>query len=295
MMVLFFKNSSAASEWVSKGLKICVTKLIPSLFPFMVLSSIAIFCKIGRLIPKCVQGLFAKCFGVGGDGACAIALGWICGFPIGARCAVELLRENIIDAREYKKLVCISSTPSPAFLIGAVGKGMLGDTGVGVLLYLISLLSSTASGIILSRIIKTSPCVQGTHQGTDKVPLSKAFSSAVSQSAMGMLSICGFVVFFCAFLGALESIAISFGASEYATAVMFSLFELTTALSKICSFSSVATLPLCALAVGWSGFSVHFQTFSVCSGAPVGTSLYLGFHALRSVICLALSPLFMLL
>jgi hypothetical protein len=46
-------------------------------------------------------------------------------------------------------------------------------------------------------------------------------------------------------------------------------------------------LPLCALAVGWSGMSVHFQTISSCS-APVSFTPYFLAHTARCLICLVL-------
>ena len=38
--LLFFKNSEAASRFVSRGIEVSVTRLIPSLFPFLVVSSL---------------------------------------------------------------------------------------------------------------------------------------------------------------------------------------------------------------------------------------------------------------
>ncbi len=292
LIIIFFKNASAASAWVSEGLKICAFRLIPSLFPFMVLSSMALSCKIGRLIPKCINKFFGKLFGVGSDGTCAVILGWLCGFPIGAKCASELLEDCKISNREYKKLICISSTPSPAFLIGAVGKGMLGSAKAGLYLYVMSLLASAIAGIIFARIIKTTPCIQAKKSTSDKVSVSQMFTKAVSQSALGMLNICAFVVFFCAFLGVLENLLYHIGLSNSLTAGVFGIFELTTALSRICSLPKGIALPLCAAAIGWSGLSVHFQAFSVCSNHELGVPQYMAFHILRAVICFITSLFF---
>ena len=291
LVIIFFKNASAASLWVSQGLRVCALGLIPSLFPFMVLSSLLLSLGTGRLIPKAVRRTFKAVFGVGSEGTSAIILGWACGFPVGAKCACELASSGRIDDSEYKKIVMISSTPSPAFLIGAVGRGMLGSVSVGASLYVLSLVSSIAVGIFLGRAFKSHSNDDPRSQRRTVPKLSDALTRAVSQSALGMLNICAFVIFFCAFLGVLEGILRPLGISDTATSVIFTVFELTTGLARITSQASPLTLPLCAFAVGWSGLSVHLQTLSVCASHPIGVRSLLVTHAVRALFCFLLAML----
>lgn len=244
---------------------------------------------MGRLVPKTIQRLFHRLFGVGTDGATAIFLGWLCGFPVGARCAANLYEEKRIDGGEYKKLVCISSTPSPAFLIGAVGSGMLGSVSLGIALYTVSLISSIAVGIILGRTVhSTSP--DNVKVGRERrISFSEIFTKAVSESAVGMLNICAFVIFFSAFLGVLGQSLAFLSLSDTAEALMFGIFELTSGLSRICALPLSVAFPLCALAVGWSGLSVHFQTLSVCSRKPLGIPVYFLVHLLRAALCFVMA------
>lgn len=281
--VLFFKNAYAASAWVAEGLRTCAFRLIPSLFPFLVISSAALELGAARIVPKWAKRVFGKVFGIGGDGTCAVLLGWLCGFPIGAKCADSLYAGGKISADEYKKIVCTASTPSPAFLISAVGVGMLGSASKGIILYLISVFASISVGILLCHALPSSPVRVDTDTGNARRPFSGVFTRAISDSAVGMLNICAFVIFFSAFLGVTEQ-ALSFAElSSTASSLIFSIFELTSGLVRICEHTG--SLQLCALAVGWSGFSVHFQTLSLCSGRPIGTPLYLSVHLLRALLC----------
>ena len=291
LVIIFFKNASASAVWVTEGLRICVLRLIPSLFPFMVLSSLLLSFDTGRLIPRTVKRIFKAAFGVGADGASAIVIGWACGFPVGAKCACELVSDERIDINEYKKIVFISSTPSPAFLIGAVGRGMLGSVSVGVGLYVISLVSSILIGVVLGRIFKSnvSKAPPTAYLRTPKI--SESLTQAVSSSALGMLNVCAFVIFFCAFLGVLEGVLQPLCLSHTSMSFIFTVFELTTGLARITSYASGLTLPMCALAVGWSGLSVHFQTLSVCSSQPLGAKPLLAIHALRALLCFLLALL----
>ena len=284
MIILFMKNASAAATWVSSGVSLCVRTLIPSLFPFMVISSMVISSGACTELFGAIARPLCPLLGVSRDGACALVLGWLCGFPIGAKCACELYREGRIGFDEYDRLTCVSGTPSPAFLILSVGKGMLGDVRLGVTLYALSVSCAIISGAILNaRRTKSAkafaPPLQRTRQ-----PLPQAFVHAVSDSAMGMLNVCAFVVFFSALLGVIEQSIKFLALSDVAHALIFSLFEMTGGLYRISELCSQSALPLCALAAGWSGLCVHFQTVAICGGSSLRLPRYLFVQLWRAVL-----------
>ncbi len=293
IILLFFKNSDVASRWVSDGLLLCAKKLIPSLFPFMVISSLVVSSGLGRVISRILKKPVRLLFGLGEECASALLIGWLCGFPLGAKCASELYGNDRITIEEYNRVLCVCSTPSPAFLISAVGSSMLGDKKYGIWLYALSLISALCVGVFLkikSPVACSSPLCAPPQDG--RSGFAKTLTRAVSDAAVGMLSVCAFVVFFSAFLGALEASLSFLALSDTAHSLMFCFFELTSGLSKICSLNSENAFPLCALAVGWSGLSVHFQTMSIC-GASVAPSFkgYFFSHAARALICLVLGML----
>lgn len=289
MLILFFKNSDAAATWVIGGLRICATRLIPALFPFMVASSIIVSSGAGAYICKPFGRISQSLMGIGADGICAVTLGWLCGFPVGAKCAAELYDGGRIGDEEYNRVICVSGIPSPAFLIGAVGKGMMNSESSGVLLYAATLVSSVIIGIILHRFCKSSdenPCKRDAEKIEKGFP--QVLTGAITESSMGIISVCAFVVFFSAFLGVMDGAMSVFCISEEIRAGIFCVFELTSGISKISILNTSLMLPLAALAVGWSGLSVHFQIISVCSGRGMRQIRYFLCCVLRAVLCLIL-------
>ena len=289
IVLLFFRNSEVAAEWVLRGLLLCAKRLIPSLFPFMVVSSLVVSSGLGASLSKVLRTPIRIAFGLGEECACACLLGWLCGFPLGARCASALYEDGRISAEEYGRVLCVCSTPSPAFLISAVGASMLGDKKYGVWLYAISLASSVIVGVFLKRVSPTSPAPTPlVATKNERADFARALTRAVSDAAVGMLTVCAFVVFFSSFVGALENALTFMSASPVARSLLFSFFELTSGLASISALSTPASLPLCALAVGWSGLSVHFQTMAIC--ASVGSFRgYMLSHAARAAICALLA------
>lgn len=287
LILLFFRNANAASLWVSEGLELCAKRLIPSLFPFMVISSLTVSSGVGRYIFKLLERPFGFLFGIRAEGVCAIALGWLCGFPVGAKCAVELYDGGKIGLSEYRRIVCISSTPSPAFLIGALGSSMLGSARSGVILYAASIFVATVLGIALNLLTKKDQTLTSIAVSDAKRPsFAEALTRAVGESAIDMLRVCAFVVFFSAFLGAIQQTLACFSLSETVAALIFAFFELTTGTAKLCEVTGSYAPALCALAVGWSGLSVHFQTMSICGSRDFQFKQYFLFHAVRATLCL---------
>ncbi len=286
--ILFFKNSEATAQWVSRGLTLCTKRLIPSLFPFMVLSSLLCNMQIGTSFFRVLSVPLSKLLGIGLHGTRALLIGWLCGFPVGAKCASSLLGDGYIGKEEYNTLLCVCSTPSPAFLIGSVGTYMLGSPSKGLLLYAVSLISSLcAAAVFCVGKAKTYNKAQTYSPQKSNQALSSLITSAISDAGVSMLNICAFVVFFSAFLGALGGILVPLRVCDSARALIFCFFELTTGIESICALDTPMVLPLISLAVGWSGLSVHFQTMSICGGMASGGARYFAFHALKSALCFA--------
>ena len=72
------------------GLALCGNVIIPSLFPFFVLSSLVVELGMSRYLGRLLEGVMAPLFRVGGACSSALALGFVGGYPVGARTAIAL-------------------------------------------------------------------------------------------------------------------------------------------------------------------------------------------------------------
>ena len=71
LLFLFPEESVAAAR---EGISLCVDVLIPSLFPFFVLSSLLISTGLAGLCARPLESFMRPLFGVGGAGAAALSL-----------------------------------------------------------------------------------------------------------------------------------------------------------------------------------------------------------------------------
>lgn len=290
--LLFFKNGEAAAEFVRRGTETCLYRLIPSLFPFLVLSSLLTSSELDTLLGKTLARPLSALLGVGYESACAVLLGLICGFPVGARCACELLKNGKVERRECERVLATCSIPSPAFLVSVVGSEMLGSRALGWRLWGVCMASALLVGValrVLSPLPQRKARLSG-HSDTQKqTRICSSVCAAICDGARGMLTVCAFVIFFSAFLGALDELLTALPISSAQGAVIYAFFELTAGIGAISALPCPAAPALCAMAAGWSGLSVHLQTISICARPDVRFTPYVLSHAARALLCFLLS------
>ena len=291
---LFFlmRAPSVTVARMSDALSLCASTVIPSLFPFMVVSELLLSGDSASLLAPILHRPARRIFGVCGESAVAIILGLLCGFPIGAKGGAALYKSGRIDGRELERILTLSCIPSAPFLISTVGVSTFGSVGVGIRLLAACLISSLTVGMIIRRVKFKAPkkALLTPRVREPETNIAKLFTSAVSSSALSMLYICAFLTFFSTLVGVTESALESLAPSGMVSAVILGFFELT---GGICGASELpdAGQYLAAAIAGWSGLSVHFQIMSVCQGCNISFKPYFLSKALSTLLC----PLLMLL
>lgn len=286
--VLILRNSDAAIEYMGRGLTLCARTVIPSLFPFMVVSELLVSSGAGEALGRLFAGVMRRVFGVSGAGASAVFLGSACGFPVGARTAVGLLDRGVISKSECEHLLTFVSNPSSAFLISAVGAGLYGNRRLGVTLYLVVLSCGLLTGFLARFFLgRTGGSAEhphfpsGLHLGG-----AETFTGAVSGAASGMLTVCAYVIFFSAVTGTLGQAAEGRGLlGEVGYTLLCGLLEMTGGIGCASALSGDWALILTAVFAGWSGVSVHCQVMTLCGGRGLSFKPYLVAKVVQGLLC----------
>ena len=87
------------------GLALCFNVIVPSLFPFFVLSSLVVDLGLAAYLGRAMEGLMRPLFRVSGSCAAAVALGFIGGYPVGARTALQLYQQGLCSKPEAERLL----------------------------------------------------------------------------------------------------------------------------------------------------------------------------------------------
>ncbi len=258
--------SSKISDYVKHGLFISANSIIPSVFPFMLIADF--ISNYGRFENiKFIKKGFEKIFKINGYGASAFIIGAICGFPLGAKRAMELYRQKVLTKSECERLIGFCNNTGPSFLICGIGYLMRGSMSDGLILYLTMMLSSVIIGVVFS---KTYHIVEVAEYYPEK---SFSFTSSINSAVTNTLNICGFVTFFSIVTSFIKDII----GNNIFCCFLISFLEVGNA-SLTFATSDILTpdisLVFTAFATSFSGLSVHLQSKSFIKDSGISMKKY---------------------
>ena len=284
-LLLLPETSAAAAR---DALTLCAQTVIPSLFPFFVLSSLLVSCGAGEALSSLLAPLMRPLFGLSGAGAAALALGLCGGYPVGARTSAELTRSGALTREEGERLLGFCNNAGPGFLLGICGGAVFASPRAGAALYLIHVASALLTGLLLCRRLPPIRAVRTARTAEQRgASLSAALPAAVQGALSGILNVCAFVVFFTVLARLALSLLPDAAARSLPCAMLLGLLELTSGVTALPN--SRAGFLLCAAMLGWGGLSVHCQTLSALADSPLTGKYYLRGKAVQAAVSLLLA------
>lgn len=310
-LMLYPQDSMSAAR---EGLMLCYNVIIPSLFPFFVLSALVVDLGLAGYIGRALEGFMRPLFNVPGACASAFVLGFVGGYPVGARTALSLYQKGMCTKTEAERLLSFCNNSGPAFILGVVGAGVFASSRVGVLLYLAHAAASICVGLFFrfyrrgkkGREARVSPKFEAERFTT-------AFTGAVKNSFLSTLNICAFVVFFTVVIrllflsGARPALARLLGVllsplgftQEWAERLLTGAIELSSGVWTLSGAGGMAgRMSMAAFMLGWAGLSVHCQVLSFLGGSGLSVRTYIagkflhgGLAALFTALLVRLFPL----
>lgn len=247
--VMFFLHPSVMIDGLRRGLTVCGSSVIPSLFPFMVLSDFLVRSGFCSIIGNRASPLTQKLFSLPGTAGCAVIMSLIGGFPVGAKMTAQLFENGDITAKQGRRMMTFCINAGPAFVIGTVGTVMLSSRKAGIILFSSMTVTSLLTGIA-SKIISRGEAENRSRP--EAVLVRGALTDSVSQSVQSMLNVCAWIILF----SGINEFFIRLPVSRTA-AVWFSIVSEVTG----GCMSASGCFPTCVLALvlGWSGLAVHCQ------------------------------------
>ena len=163
---------------------------------------------------------------------------------------------------------CVNA--GPAFIILAVGSGILNSKTLGYILFISHILASFVLAVFSKKYIKP----QKSYTPKANINIMDNFVLSVSGSASSTLSICSFVILFSVILN-----YINFYSQNFAFLKNFGyLLEVTNAVSQIQNVILISFL------LGFGGICVWFQVFSMARNFKINYSLFVLFRFLHGLL-----------
>lgn len=291
--VLWFPAETASGA--GRGVAYCMNILVPSLFPFMTLSTLMVLSGFAERIGYLLRGVVRGLFYLPGCAGAAILMSLVGGYPVGAKSIAALREKGSLTDEQAARMLCFCVNSGPAFVITAVGYGMLGSIRSGLLLLTALIFPPIIFGIGMGIVVRK----RGISCGTP-APVSRkkeqtglpAIVTATADASRATLMMCAFVILFSALNYLLHAAGISVFLAQLLTACGISSNTASAALSVLLEVVSGCTecavtgvgLPFIAFALGWGGLCIHFQIFSVLGSIPISKVRFYLFRVLHGLI-----------
>ncbi len=284
-----------------EALNLCINVIIPTLFPFFVFSSLAVSLGLADILGKIFGRVMKPLFNVNGTCSAAFILGLISGFPVGAKTAISLYKNNLCTKAEAERILSFSNNAGPAFILGTVGIGIWNSSFVGWTLWLTQITASIAVGAIFGRIWKKherSETVIGHEKKSRVVEFLPTLTDAVKSAATNLIYISSFIVFFAIIIRLLTVSGVipmtakimemiipikELTVKDYEDLIS-GIFEFTTGIKQVGNAAPYShSLTLTAAILGWAGLSVHCQVLSFVYESGLSPIPYIAGKAMQTV------------
>ena len=299
-LIRFPNNCIIAAK---KGLLTWFNIIVPSLFPFFVITDLLINFGFIELIGVLLEPLMKPLFNVSGKGSFPLIMSFTSGYPIGVKLVSSLRINNMVSKVEAQRLLSFCSTSGPMFMIGAVATGMFNAQSIAPLIVIPHYLGAITIGIIFRFYkIQATPKTNSFPKNTIKNIYIKTIKSSKNKSLGKLLSksmqnglysigiIGGFIIFYSVvaeilkiswLINILNSLITHITPLNKNTriikAILSGMFEITIGCSEIANLTNLSILTKILIVnflIGWSGFSIHSQALSFIQHTDLDGRIY---------------------
>lgn len=279
-LLLLILDTKTALSGAAEGISLCLQTVIPSLFPFFVLSVL-----LTSTLLHFQRPAFRRICGVlkiPENTLFLFLIGLLSGYPAGAQNVSAAYSGGQLSKDAASKLVTVCNNAGPAFIFG-MGIAVLGSARLSWLLWGIQILSA----VCLSMLSDT-PKGQSLRK---TVPPGISLTNALRRSVWNMGIVCGWVVLFRILLSFLGR-WIFWMLPTTATFLISGMLELANGCCSLPALPCAGTrLLLFAFFCGFGGLCVTLQTLSVTTINDFSAGKYLFAKLTQGCICLLLANL----
>lgn len=290
LVLLFIIFPDIASNGAKKGLELWFNVVIPSLFPFMVISTLLIKLDVTSFISRLFYPVFHKIYRISKEGCYPAVIGMLSGYPLGAKTVADLYKMEAFTKEEAQYILGFCNNASPMFMLEYIGVKCMG-LGQPMLMLVIIYLSAFINALagfyrpsgesFKNRDIKIKT-------KTKKYPVMEALDESILSSAVTLVKVGGYIIFFSILTELLQDMV---AVSDAVKIVGSGILEITTGgevLSEACLPEYIKCI-LFSTFCAFGGMSSVAQTSSVLIGTDLSILKYVLVKTRQAAIAAALA------
>ena len=307
-LLLYSSNNIIAAK---NGINLWAFSIIPSMFPFFVATELLLYTNIISIIGKFLNNIMRPVFNVPGEGAFALIMGVIAGYPVGAKIISNYKVQGICTDIECERLIAFTNNSGPLFIVGTVGISMLNSESIGFKLLIIHLLSCILVGFLFrwwkydkNTLINDNGDIKkyisspiSTKKQASFYNIGELLSYSIQSAIKSILLIGGFVVLFSIIISILTSSQILnvcatflspilhfFSVPDsFSNSIIIGIIEVANGIRACAIPNNNTSIVICSFLLGFGGFSVLFQILSITYKTHISIKPYIIGKLLQAV------------
>lgn len=206
LIIIILSRPEATFQYAYEGLYQWAAKMVPTLFPFMMISSIMVYSGADLELGRMLSHVLRKLYRYSSYGLYALFMGFFCGFPMGAKVVSDLYEKEKISRSEADTLLSFCNNIGPAYFMGIIIP-ILHECGYqNTLPFVFGMYGIPAVyGIVMGRLhaaeIPDTPSA-GVHphtSGTPQISLAASLKRSCMDNTQSLILLGGYITFTNAF------------------------------------------------------------------------------------------------
>ncbi len=195
LLLLLMSQPKVVAVSMVETLKYLGLTILPSIFPFMVMSSLTSFGHSAELIGLIFYPLTRYALKISGKKAgMVIFLTLVGGFAAGATAATRLIEQKELSKDECRRLLPIIFLPSVPFSVLVAGGVFFESYEIGIMIAGATVLSAVIGAWLMALGSKLT--IKNQRTKPKHISLSEHLTDGIKSSAQNMLYVTGFILFF---------------------------------------------------------------------------------------------------
>lgn len=274
-LIVLIIDTKTAVHGAQEGIAQCIRVVIPSLFPFFLISGL--FCQSMQQCDLSFLSPIRKLCRIPNGSESLMIIGLLGGYPVGAREIFFAYDSGRLSRSDAQRMLGFCNNAGPSFIFGIIAL-QFSNKSVGMWLFLIQVVSA-----VLTAAILPGGSVEKVNHTTSKQDFISIFNSSIRSIA----SVCGWVIIFRIILTFLHQWILLL-LPDYIAVVITGILELANGsiqLNRIQNDGLRMIISSGILSLG--GMCVYLQTLSVTKG--LGTGMYFPGKLIQCSISILLS------
>lgn len=282
---LLLTNTVNSTILVNSGLETWYKHMIPSLFPFMVLSGFLLRSGLSMQLASLLNPLLGRIFRLSTSCIYIIIMGFLCGFPMGANVIAESLSLNRITKREAEFLLSFCNNIGPVYFISFayttcpfLSLGLTISIMYGVpLLYGLILRYTRYRDIPYT---KASFCTEHPHNNKNYLDV---FQESLQKSITSIVTLGAYMVIFNVLQLPLYNDFYKIPTNILC--ILKGIIEINSGISTISLFPEMYII-VYAIFLPFCGLCCFFQTYAMIKDTPLSLGKYFTHKIIQTIITL---------